>query len=63
MFVPDKDRAGPGSGFTHLPGDIVRVASERLGTLVNEVAHADELPPWTFGIRALSRSLSDRGLL
>jgi len=62
MFVPDKDRNGSGSGFTHQVGDVVRVASERLGTLINEVAYSDQLPPWTFGIRALARSLDARGL-
>jgi fumarylacetoacetate (FAA) hydrolase family protein len=63
MYVPDRDRNGSGSGFTHQPGDVVRVSSGRLGTLVNEVAHSDSLPPWTDGARALMRSLADRGLL
>ena len=62
MYVPDRDRKGSGSGFTHHVGDVVRVTSERLGTLANEVAYADQLPPWTFGIRALVRSLAARGL-
>ena len=61
-FSPAKDRAGPGLGFTHRPGDRVRIASPRLGALVNEVASTDECPPWTFGVGALMRSLARRGL-
>jgi fumarylacetoacetate (FAA) hydrolase family protein len=63
MFVPTKDRAGPGQGFTHRIGDVVRVASPKLGTLVNVVAKADRAPPWTFGARALMASLARRGVL
>ena len=32
-----KDRGAPGQGFTHKPGDVVRIATPRLGALVNEV--------------------------
>lgn len=63
MFVPGRDRAGPDSGFTHKVGDIVKVSADRLGTLVNEVAHADRIPSWTYGVRALLKSLSARGVL
>jgi len=63
MFVPGRDRDGPGTGFTHRPGDIVRVSSPKLGALVNEVADADQAPPWDFGVRALVDSLAARGLL
>lgn len=63
MYVPGKDRAGAGSGFTHEPGDVVRISADGLGTLVNEVAHADQVPPWTYGIRALAKSLAARGVL
>jgi fumarylacetoacetate (FAA) hydrolase family protein len=62
-YVPTGDRRGPGQGFTHKPGDIVRIASEKLGSLVNEVGLASEAPPWTFGARALMRSLAARGLI
>ncbi|MDN3557005.1 fumarylacetoacetate hydrolase family protein [Halomonas maura] len=51
MFSPIQDRDGEGQGFTHHVGDIVRIASPRLGTLVNRVDRSDRLPPWTFGIR------------
>ncbi|MNS89147.1 Fumarylacetoacetate (FAA) hydrolase family protein [compost metagenome] len=63
MFSPSKDRKGPGTGFTHLLGDRVVIASERLGALVNEVQLSTEIPPWTFGVRALYASLAARGLL
>jgi fumarylacetoacetate (FAA) hydrolase family protein len=63
MYVPTVDRRGPGQGFTHEAGDVVRIASARLGALVNTVTTSDRAPPWTFGTRALMRSLAARGLL
>jgi fumarylacetoacetate (FAA) hydrolase family protein len=63
MFVPTKDRGGDGHGFTHRIGDVVRVSSPKLGTLVNTVTTSDRAPPWTFGTRALMRSLAARALL
>jgi fumarylacetoacetate (FAA) hydrolase family protein len=63
MYVPTVDRRGPGQGFTHEMGDVVRVASAKLGALVNTVTTSDAAPPWTFGARALMRSLAARGLL
>ncbi|MFJ1300590.1 fumarylacetoacetate hydrolase family protein [Pseudomonadota bacterium AL_CKDN230030165-1A_HGKHYDSX7] len=62
MFSPTQDRAGPGSGFTHREGDVVRIGSPRLGALVNRVARSDQIPPWTFGVRALYANLRERGL-
>ena len=61
-FSPTKDRGAPGMGFTHQPGDVVRIASARLGALENEVDRTDECPPWTFGIGALMTNLARRGL-
>jgi fumarylacetoacetate (FAA) hydrolase family protein len=63
MFAPIEDRDTPGLGFTHRRGDLVRIASERLGTLENRVTHCEHAPPWTVGITALMLSLSRRGLL
>jgi fumarylacetoacetate (FAA) hydrolase family protein len=63
MFAPVKDRRGPGQGFTHEIGDIVTVATPRLGALVNRVNRTDAIAPWTFGTRALMSSLARRGLL
>lgn len=62
MFAPIQDRDAPGAGFTHHRGDRVRISSARLGGLVNWVDHSDAIPPWEFGIRALFKSLSTRGL-
>src|SRR5690348_47780 len=63
MFVPTKDRDAPGEGFTHREGDLVSVSSTKLGTLVHRVTTSDKAPPWTFGARALMRSLAGRKLL
>jgi fumarylacetoacetate (FAA) hydrolase family protein len=63
MFVPTKDRGGQGHGFTHLEGDVVRVSSPKLGSLINRVTTSDKAPAWEFGTRALMRSLAARGLL
>jgi fumarylacetoacetate (FAA) hydrolase family protein len=49
--------------FTHELGDVVRISSPRLGTLVNAVRHAESAPPWSFGLRALMTNLAARGLL
>jgi fumarylacetoacetate (FAA) hydrolase family protein len=63
MFAPVEDRDVAGRGFTHKVGDVVRVSTPRLGTLVNRVVHCDQAPPWRFGISALMRSLAQRGLI
>jgi fumarylacetoacetate (FAA) hydrolase family protein len=63
MFTPLEDRGAPGAGFTHKVGDLVRIASPDLGTLVNEVVHCDEAEPWTFGTGALMANLARRRLL
>lgn len=63
MFVPTTDRMGAGQGFTHVLGDIVTISTPELGSLVNQVNRSDRIAPWTFGTRALMRSLSRRGLL
>jgi len=63
MFAPVKDRNIPGAGFTHAEGDVVRISSERLGTLENSVTSCAMAAPWTFGISALMKNLASRGLL
>ena len=63
LFAPVEDRDVPGGGFTHKPGDIVRVSSDRLGCLENKVTTCNQAPPWTFGVSALMRNLAARGLL
>ena len=63
MFAPVDDRDVPGRGFTHHDGDLVSIAEPRLGALVNRVRSTEDAEPWTFGIDALYRSLTARGLL
>ncbi|WP_249341186.1 MULTISPECIES: fumarylacetoacetate hydrolase family protein [unclassified Sphingomonas] len=63
LFAPIQDRDHPGRGFTHKDGDLVRIASPKLGTLANRVTTSKAAPPWTFGIRELMRNLAGRGLL
>jgi fumarylacetoacetate (FAA) hydrolase family protein len=63
MFAPVQDRRGPGQGFTHEIGDVVSVATPRLGALVNRVNRTDAIAPWTYGTRALMGNLARRGLL
>jgi fumarylacetoacetate (FAA) hydrolase family protein len=63
LFAPIEDRDAPGEGFTHKYGDVVRISSARLGTLINRVNSSDRVEPWTFGVRALMANLAARGLL
>ena len=62
LFAPTQDRDVPGQGFTHKVSDRVTIASERLGTLTNNVTTSADAPAWTFGVRQLVRNLYDRGL-
>ncbi len=63
LFAPTQDRDHPGQGFTHKLDDIVTIRSPKLGALVNRVTTSDVAPPWQFGMAALMRNLSQRGLL
>ncbi|MET0605058.1 MAG: fumarylacetoacetate hydrolase family protein [Beijerinckiaceae bacterium] len=63
MFAPIEDRDAPGKGFTHKHGDIVTIAAPKLGSLVNRMKSSADCPPWEFGLGALMRNLSKRGLL
>ena len=60
MFAPVQDRHGPGQGFTHVIGDVVTIATPKLGALVNRVERTDAIAPWTFGAGALLRFLASR---
>ncbi|GAB2625231.1 fumarylacetoacetate hydrolase family protein [Pseudactinotalea suaedae] len=63
MFAPTDDRGEPGLGFTHHVGDVVRISSPWLGSVVNRVQHCEALPAWDFGIGALIANLARRNLL
>ena len=63
MFAPVQDRGAPGQGFTHRTGDIVTIATPKLGRLVNRVRPTDQCEAWSFGAGALMRNLAKRGLL
>jgi fumarylacetoacetate (FAA) hydrolase family protein len=63
LFAPTQDRDQAGSGFTHHMGDQVRISSEHLGTLTNQVRLCEDAAPWQFGLRAFINNLAMRGLL
>ncbi len=63
MFAPVQDRDAPGKGFTHKVGDIVTIATPKLGRLVNRMRLSTDCEPWTFGTAALMRNLARRGLI
>jgi len=58
-----EEHDGYGMGFTHKIGDVVTIASEKLGALQNTVVLCHDAPPWNFGITALMRNLAQRQLL
>jgi len=63
LFSPTKDRGQPGEGFTHKTGDVVKIASPKLGALINRVGLCHEILPWRFGVIQLMHNLAARGLL
>jgi fumarylacetoacetate (FAA) hydrolase family protein len=63
MFAPIQDRDGPGQGFTHRVGDIVKISAPTLGSLINTVNHCESIEPWSFGIASLFTNLQRRGLI
>jgi fumarylacetoacetate (FAA) hydrolase family protein len=63
LFAPVQDRDDPGRGFTHKVGDVVTIATSRLGRLVNTVVTSKDAAPWTYGLTALMTNLAQRGLL
>ncbi|BAH48749.1 fumarylacetoacetate hydrolase family protein [Rhodococcus opacus] len=63
LFSPTHDRGGEGMGFTHHIGDVVRISSPKLGTLVNRVNHSEKAQRWEFGLRSFIANLHGRGLV
>jgi fumarylacetoacetate (FAA) hydrolase family protein len=63
LFAPTKDRGESGTGFTHHMGDTVIISTPKLGSLINAVTTSEVAPDWTFGIMAVMRNLTERGLL
>ncbi|WP_313525477.1 fumarylacetoacetate hydrolase family protein [Shinella sp.] len=63
LFAPVEDRDAPGEGFTHKIGDVVTIANDKLGALVNTVRLSTECLPWTFGASHLMRNLASRKLI
>ncbi len=63
MFAPIEDRDVKGQGFTHKIGDIVTIATPKLGRLANRVVLSSDAEPWTYGTAALMRNLARRGLI
>ena len=63
LFTPTQDRDEEDKGFTHKPGDIVSISTQKLGSLVNTVHFSNEIPPWEFGIGALMNNLAQRNLI
>jgi len=54
------DRFDVGMGFTHAPGDVVRISSPELGTLVNRVCRTDEIGERSWGLAKLTQYLCAR---
>jgi len=63
MFAPIVDRDEVDRGFTHKRGDVVRISSRELGSLVNQVEESERCEPWEFGIASLMKNLARRNLL
>ena len=63
MFAPTEDRDVPGMGFSHKIGDVVKIRSDKLGTLANRMQHTNHCQPWDFGATQLMRSLAKRRLI
>jgi fumarylacetoacetate (FAA) hydrolase family protein len=63
LFAPTQDRHSAGMGFTHQPGDLVSISASKIGKLQNRVTYTHLAHPWNFGMIALMRNLSQRGLL
>ena len=62
MFTPVMDRDIVGKGFTHKLGDIIRIKTSSIGSLINRVNFSNLCEPWDFGCAELIRNLKLRGL-
>lgn len=64
-IVPNKDRngEGSGSGFFHKRGDIVRIFSDELGTLMNVMQPTGEVKVLKQSLYDFMRNLAGRGYL
>jgi len=60
MFAPIQDRAAKGQGFTHVEGDLVTIATSKLGRLTNRMRPSGACEPWAFGVTALIAALTRR---
>src|SRR5712664_3536792 len=60
MFAPIQDRAAKGQGFTHVEGDLVTVATSKLGRLTNRMRPSGACEAWEFGLTALIAALTRR---
>src|SRR6267378_4202455 len=60
MFAPIQDRAAKGQGFTHVEGDVVTVATPKLGRLTNRMRPSGACEAWEFGLTALIAALTRR---
>ena len=60
MFAPIQDRAAKGQGFTHVEGDLVTVATPKLGRLTNRMRHSGDCEVWKFGLTELFEALMRR---
>ena len=63
LFAPTEDRDVVGEGFTHKIGDKVTISESNLGELINYVNLSTVCLQWEFGIAAMIKNLSQRGLL
>ena len=63
MYVPTADRRGPGQGFTHSRATWCGSPRRSWAPSSTWSRPPTQAPPWTFGARALMRSLAARGLL
>jgi len=59
-FAPIQDRSAKGQGLTHVEGDLVTIATPRLGRLVNRMRKSGDCERWEFGLTALITALTRR---